>query len=65
MTGRFNTDIRHHAKQKGVFLYEVAEVLQISDPTFTRRLRHELSDKDKQEIFTIIDKLAAQHTATV
>ncbi len=59
MTGRFNKDIREHAKEKGVFLYEVAEQLHISDPTFTRRLRHELPSGDKSEIKKIIDQIAA------
>ena len=60
MTGRFNLDIREHAKKRGVFLYEVAEHLNISDPTFTRRLRHELDDKEKRKLISIIDTIAAR-----
>lgn len=63
MEGRFNTDIRKHAKKRKVYLYEVAEQLNISDPTFTRRLRHELPDEQKREIFAAIDTIAAARQA--
>lgn len=64
-----NTDIRTTAKEKGVRIWEVAEIMKISDPTMTRKLRKELPDTEKQRIFTIIDEIAAEkenaaHSAT-
>lgn len=59
-----NKDIRVHAQRKGVYLYEVAAELGISDPTFTRRLRNELPDDDKAEIKRIIDEISAARAAT-
>ena len=59
-----NTDVRTAAKEKGVRLWEVAECLRISDPTMTRKLRRELPDCEKQEIFKIIDELAAEKATT-
>ncbi len=38
MTKR-NTEIRAAAKSAGVFLYEIAEKLDVSEPTFIRWLR--------------------------
>lgn len=55
-----NTDIRTMAKEKGVRIWEVAEIMKISDPTMTRKLRKELSDTEKQRIFAIIDEIAAK-----
>ena len=55
----FNGDLRARAKAKGVCLWEIAEALKISEPTMTRKLRHELSDADKSAILEIIDELAA------
>ncbi|MDE7389367.1 MAG: hypothetical protein K2M82_00250 [Lachnospiraceae bacterium] len=55
-----NTDIRTMAKEKGVRIWEVAEIMKISDPTMTRKLRKELPDTEKQRIFTIIDEIAAE-----
>ena len=52
------TDIRTTAKEKKVRVWEVAEYLKISEPTMTRKLRRELPDSEKQEIFKIIDELA-------
>lgn len=59
-----NTDIRTTAKEKKVRFWEVAEYLKISEPTMTRKLRKELPDSEKQEIFKIIDELAAEKQAS-
>lgn len=53
-----NLDIRAEAKEKGVFLYEIAEKLGISDPTMTRLLRHELPQKKKEDIKEIISEIS-------
>lgn len=58
-----NTDIRTTAKENGVRFWEIAEHLKISEPTMTRKLRKELPDSEKQEIFKIIDELAAEKQA--
>lgn len=64
-----NADIKAAAKSNKVFLWEVARKLKISESTFTRWLRTEMNAADKQQIFTIIDELAAEkenaaHSAT-
>lgn len=58
-----NLDIRIYAKSKGVFLYEVAKALHISEPTIMRWLRDELSDDRKTEIISAIDAVAAKRTS--
>ena len=58
-----NQDIRKHAKNKGVFLYEVADFLGISEPTLTRWLRRTLASERKTVILKAIDRVAAQHAA--
>lgn len=55
-----NTEIRTLAKQSNVFLYEIAERLNVSEPTITRRLRRELPDEEKAKIKGIIAELAAE-----
>lgn len=55
-----NTDIRTNAKKKGVRLWEIANAMNISEPTMTRKLRKELSQDEKQAIFDIIDEIAAK-----
>lgn len=56
-----NLDVRNYAKQKGVYLYEVAEVLGISEPTLMRWLRTNLTDERKAAMIEAIDRVAAQH----
>ena len=55
-----NTDIRTKAKGAGVKLWELADRLNISEPTITRKLRKELPQDEKQKIFDIIDRIAAE-----
>lgn len=55
-----NTDIRTAAKQKGVRLWEVADWLNVSEPTITRKLRRELPADEKQRIISLIDEISAE-----
>lgn len=54
----YNMDIREIAKKKQVKLWEIAEVLQLSDANFSRKLRRELPSTEKHRIFSIIDDIA-------
>lgn len=58
-----NFDIKERALKKGVCLWEVAEAIGIADTSMSRKLRRELPDSEKQEIFKIIDELAAEKQA--
>lgn len=64
MQGKYNLKVRNHAKEQGVFLYEVAKRLNVSDPTLTRRLRYELDETEQQKYIHAIDEIAASR-ATV
>ena len=56
-----NLDICDYAKEKGVCLWEVSERLGYAhESSFSRLLRHELTEDKKQEIRKIIDELAAE-----
>ena len=55
-----NNDIRTAAKQHGVRLWEVAERLNVSEPTITRKLRRELPADEKQRIISLIDEISAE-----
>ena len=55
----FNQEIRKRAAEKGVYLWQIADVLGITDGTFSRKLRKELSEDEKTHILQIIDDLAA------
>lgn len=56
-----NADVRTAAKKAGVFLYQVAAAMGISEPTMTRKLRFELSDKEKEPIFEAIKHIEAEN----
>ena len=54
-----NKDVRRAAAAKGIRLWQLAEACGMADTTFSKLLR-ELPLEKKQEIFAIIDKVAAQ-----
>ena len=55
-----NEKLRDRAKSAGVYLWQIADVIGISDNEFSRRLRHELPEAEKERAFQIIDELQAQ-----
>ena len=63
MSTTANKDIKTRAKEKGVFLWELADHLNISEPTMSRKLRHELPQAEKERIFSIIEEIAAEKQA--
>lgn len=54
-----NREIKDHAKNSGVFLWEIAEAIGLADSNFSRKLRRELPADEKQRILAIIDEIAA------
>lgn len=56
-----NNDIKQKAKEKGVYLWEIADKLGIIDCNFSRKLRVELPQEQKQAIFNIIDEIAKEN----
>lgn len=55
---RANKDVRQYAKEAGVFQYQIADALGVSEYTIIRKLRKELPQDEKARIFQIIDRLA-------
>lgn len=55
-----NIDIREKAKSKNILFWQIADRLGITDGNFSRKLRKELSAKEKAKIFAIIDELSAE-----
>lgn len=57
---RANLNIRAAAKSAGVKLWEIADKLGITDSHFSRKLRHELPQAEKDRIFSIIEEIAKE-----
>lgn len=53
-----NKAVRDAAKMYGVKLWELAEALGINDGNLSRKLRHELPEKEQEEIIDIIANIA-------
>lgn len=55
-----NKNLRGYMRARKVPFWMVAERLGISDSSFSRLLRYQLSDEKKQEIMKITDDLASE-----
>lgn len=55
-----NKEIRAAAKKAGICLWEIAEAYGINDGNFSRKLRKELPQEEKDKILAMIDKLAKE-----
>lgn len=53
-----NKDIRAAAAAAGVFLWQIAEAIGVTDGTFSRKLRRELPDDEKAAILQVIQNLS-------
>ena len=56
----YNKEIRSVAKNAGVRLWEVAAAYGINDGNFSRKLRQELPQEEKEKILAIINRLAQE-----
>lgn len=55
-----NADIRSYAIEKGVCLWKIADALGVSEATMTRKLRHELSAEEKEQMLLAVDKIVSE-----
>ncbi len=60
-----NAEIKSTAKAKGVTLWQIADRLGISEPTMTRKMRHELPEAEQTRILSIIDDIATENEARI
>lgn len=60
-----NQDIRQAARAAGIKLYEIAHEYGVNDGNFSRRLRWELPDTEKQRIFEIIHRLSEERRDSI
>ncbi|MDD6633900.1 MAG: hypothetical protein PUE69_00835 [Ruminococcus sp.] len=61
-----NKEIKEKAKKEGVYLWEIADRLNIQDSNFSRKLRKELPTAEKERILSIIEDIAkGRDTAVV
>lgn len=55
-----NELIKKMAKEKGVYLWELAERFNLADCNFSRKLRHDLPEKEMEKALRFIDEIAAE-----
>lgn len=52
-----NKEIKEKIKNEGIKYWQIAYELGITDSTFSRKLRKEMTSERKEEIFSIIKRL--------
>lgn len=56
----FNQELRNTAEHAGVCLWQIAAELGITDSSFSRKLRKELTESEKKRCLDIIELLRTQ-----
>ncbi|MDE6592599.1 MAG: hypothetical protein K2K57_06000 [Oscillospiraceae bacterium] len=59
-----NADIRTAAKNAGVYLYQIAAKIGVSEPTMTRKMRYEMTASKKANVLSVIEKLRLEKEDT-
>ena len=57
---KMNSSIRNYLKESNVKQWELANSLNIGETTLVRRLRKELPEDEKKELFNAISKLSKE-----
>lgn len=60
-----NKDIRDSAKKAGVRMWQIADRLGIFDSAFSKKLRYELPQAERDKILKIIADIAAENQEAV
>ena len=55
-----NKDLKLYAKAARVCLYSIADEMGMQESALSKKLRRELPQEEKDKIFEIIDRLAAE-----
>jgi hypothetical protein len=55
-----NEELKAYAKEREVFLWQIAERLSLQDSNFSKKLRRELPEEERERILAIIDQIAAE-----
>ena len=55
-----NKDIRNAAGGYGIRLWQVAEAIGMNESAFSRKMRKELPQEEKEKILAMIEKLAKE-----
>ncbi len=55
-----NKEIREAAAEAGVRLWEIADRLGLTDGNFSRKLRHELPDTERERVLSIIGEIVKE-----
>ena len=55
-----NQDLKWYARGKGVYLWQVAERLGITEYSLSRKLRHTLNDKEHAAFVSAVDAIVEE-----
>lgn len=55
-----NLDVRECAKKAGIYLWQIAAAIGVSEPTFNRRMRVEMPELEKEQVKHVISRLETE-----
>ena len=58
MKPKFNIAVREAADKHGLFMYQIAQIMGISESALVKKMRSEWSDEEQQAVIQLIEKHA-------
>ncbi len=62
MPKKFNLAVRQAAEKHHLFMYQIAQIMDISESSLVKKMRHEWSQEEQERVIKLIeDSLRDEH----
>ncbi len=62
MSKKFNQEIRDFVEEHHMFMYQVPQIMGISESLFIKRMREEWTDEEKNRVLSLLEEYVAGGT---
>jgi len=53
---QFNLAVRETANKHGLYMYQIAQIMNISESTLVKKMRHEWTPEEQQSVIQMIEE---------
>lgn len=60
MKPKFNLAVRQTADKHNLYMYQIAQIMNISESTLVKKMRHEWTPEEQQSVIQMIEEYVAK-----
>ena len=53
---KYNVNVREAADKHGLYMYQIAQIMNISESTLVKKMRHEWTPEEQQSVIQMIEE---------